>query len=226
MDTSNNTDLRESRRFNLSKGQKYLDKLKTTQCIQPKAPVRRGRLVSNYADSTKYKYYVSVNDIKNLVSSKEELIHNYEKLVRESVDAVATDLIILNDYKKFKNCVYTLNAKSGLSDVLTRIDLLQEEKNIYTQIKKNMETLTFLPDNKLDDLYSRVKESTDKTYYSSSSDEFSNLKLRIFDMSELKDKLKKINVELDELETKRDQLNAGTMVEFSFHKKTLELLGI
>ncbi len=146
-------------------------------------------------------------------------------LVKESIDVVETKMIIMKDYKNFKNKVYTLNAKSGLSDVLTQIDLLQEEKNIYDQIKSNMENITYLSETKLGELYNKVKATTEKSYYSSSN-EFVDLKLKIFNLDELKEKLKKINIELEELETKRDQLNAGSIIEFNFHQKTLDLLGI
>jgi hypothetical protein len=215
---------RELRKFNLSKAQKYLDKLKTSISVPTQTSVRRGRQTCNYNNPTN-KYYISVNEINNLISSEQELINNYNKLVKESIDVVETKMIIMKDYKNFKNKVYTLNAKSGLSDVLTQIDLLQEEKNIYDQIKSNMENITYLSETKLGELYNKVKATTEKSYYSSSN-EFVDLKLKIFNLDELKEKLKKINIELEELETKRDQLNAGSIIEFNFHQKTLDLLGI
>lgn len=210
---------RELRKFNLSKAQKYLDKLKTN--ISNPVPVRRGRRAYDYTNSEN-KYYIGVNEINNLVGSEQELTNNYNQMVKDSVDVVETKLAIMKDYKKFKNWVYTLNAKSGLSDVLTQIDLLQEEKNIWTQIKSSMESQTFLPDNKFGELYNKL--STEGIRYSST--ELSELKLRIYNLDELKEKLRKINVELEEMETRRDQLNASTMIEFNFHKKTLDLLGI
>lgn len=212
---------RELRKFNLSKAQKYLDKLKTMVITPAPTSIRRGRRAYDYTNSEN-KYYIGVNEINNLVSSEQELINNYNQMVKESVDSVESKLIMMKDYKNFKNCVYTLNAKSGLSDVLTQIDLLQEEKNIWGQIKSSMESQTYLPENKLGELYSKL--TADYTRYS--SNELTELKLRIYNLDELKEKLRKINVELEELETKRDQLNASIVIEFNFHQKTLNLLGI
>lgn len=210
---------REVRKFNLSKAQKYLEKLKTVVNDH----VLNKRNNRRWGDNNESaKVYISVSDIYNLVSSEQELIDNYRNLVNESLDAYDTKLIFLQDFKALKNMVYTLNAKCELSYVLTQIDLLQEEKNMLNQIKTGMEGISYLPESKLGELYNRL---TNENITVSNSD-LSVFKLKIHNYEDIKQKLRLVNIKLEELETKRDQLNATTTMEFSFHKKTLDLLGI
>jgi hypothetical protein len=210
-----------TRTFNLSKAQKYLDKLANFVSNNTSRKVRRTR--SNPLNQN-ISPYVSVDEISQLVQNEEELRTRYEEQVNKVLKNLKTKLNVLHDYKNFKNMVYDTNSKVGLSNVLTKIDLLEEEKNIYESIQNSIQMQTLSGVDKLPDIYKKLVDSSKS--YTSREESVDRIKLSVFNNDDITKKLKQIYQELESMENKRDKLNAITDITFEFHPETLELLGL
>lgn len=219
LDSDKNVDLlvlTETKTFNLAKAQKYLDKLKNKLNLNT---INNRRNTNSYINNTKY--FISLSEINNLISSEEELKENYNKKINNVVLELESKLNLIKDYKNLKNTIYTENTKCGINNILTKIDLLEEEKNIYESFISSIkdDDVKFLSDNKIGYLYEKLKSLTE-------NDLIDTIKLRIFNLEKLKEKVKLINKELEDLENKRDRLNANTNITFTFYKETLNLIGL
>lgn len=213
----------ETKTFNLSRAQKYLDKLNTkVNSLNTNTQINtRGRRKYNSYDSNENKFFIEVRELIDLSNTEEELKENYNKMVNNIREGLTQKIHITQDYKNFKNAVYTLNANCGLSKILTQIDLLNEEKNVYSEIKSQIQSENFMPESKLSDLALIINNDS---YHS--SDSINNLKMKVYDLETIDNKLKQIHRSLEELENSRDKINANTTITFEFHQESLDLLGI
>lgn len=211
-----------TRTFNLSKAQKYLDKLANVAISNNNSRrVRRTR--SNPLDQN-IPTYISVEEVSQLAQNEDELRTRYEEKLKKIQTNLETKINVLHDYKNFKNMVYDTNSKVGLSKLLTTIDLLEEEKNIYEGIKNSIQGQTLSNGDKIPDIYKKLTESSKS--YVSRDDSVERIRLSVFNPDEINKILKKIYQELESMENKRDKLNATIDVTFEFHPETLELLGL
>jgi hypothetical protein len=213
MDNSNNNN---TRTFSLSKAQKYLDKLRsiaTSEWTQ-----NRGKRRQQYSSSNSFKCYLTVSELNNFSKTDEEFRANFEKMAQDNQKMVTSKLNLIRDYKNFKNMVYNQNANCGLSNVLTQIDLLEEERQIYESIKSNLDSYHPLGSDKLSDVYSKLG-----SYIST---EMKEIKFAVFNPTDVSERMKQINRELEALENKRDKLNANTSITFTFSQDTIDLIGL
>jgi len=187
-------------KFNLNRGQKYLTKLKK---------------------------YISELPLKNAVYT----ITN-ERLVNISVEKMR---ILLNDMKtdydnylndKFslqkdlnvlKQSIFTANVNSGLSEILTDIEYCNFQINTLVKISKEIHNIQLNDDTDISNTIERMRTS-----YASHSGYFTE---PLVLSNDLEEKIKNLRKQVNELENKRDKLNANTEVCIEVSQKCLEILG-
>lgn len=209
-------------KFNLVKAQKYLDKLKANvPSTSPSVGIRR-RVTSSVPSQTKA--LVNLNQLVQLSTNEQKVLEAFDKSVQGSRNDLQSRLNVLRDLKNLKEHIYTTNAKIGLSDVLTKLDLLAEEKKIFEELRNNSQHAAYTKDNLLDALsnYNKSKESSSSSF----DDGISSVQFRLYSEEELDETITKYTQEMTKLEDKRDKLNATTDVEFSFSRDSCKLLGI
>lgn len=159
---------------------------------------------------------IRVYSNKQNESIVEDIQKNKENL-RKQYDQVC-NLIIDREFLKQK--IFEANVKSGLSDVLSTIDMKKKMLNLLESNLHMLRNSGFneaeITDNLLDDM---KKSSTDVVH-------IINLDVKFESEDELSKKVKSLRKELSQLEDKKTLLNAETKISIGFAQSTLDILGL
>jgi len=204
-------------KFSLIKAQKYLDKLrKYFKNPKAKSSFRSG------SDGYTPKSTVALSQVTSVTVEYDDAKSELFKLIGNAEKELDSRLNIGKDLKELKELVYTTNATVGLSKLLSEMERLGEERNYYETIKSSYETSNSLYDvtylSGLLDRYTKIGPE--------SNDPVKNATIRVYSHKFLEDKITDYTKKIEELENKRDKLNATTDVEFEFHTESLKILGL
>lgn len=209
--------------FNLVKAQKFLDKLKANVPSTSTAnqSIGRGRRIVSQSST---KVVVNFNNLVETSTNEQKVFELFNKNTQNSNNELQSKLNVLRDLKNLKEHIYTTNAKIGLSQVLTQIDLLTEERKLYEDIKNRCQSVNYTKDNLQDILnnYNKSKETPTNEF----NDTLLSVQFKLYSDSDLEDTIVKYTQELTKLEDKRDTLNATTKVKFTFSRDSCKILGI
>lgn len=202
-----------SKTFNLVRAHKYLEKLKST-LKSPKT--------SRYTLPVAYQPKVLVNFYNlALVSKLISIYGNFQKESEELKSAIEDRINVMKDLKNLKELVYSTNASSGLSKILTTMDILNEERNTYNLVRESINNGNMIYDSdKLNDLFNNF--NTEKA----EGDKFNQISIRIYEPKEVKSKIMELTNQIEKLENERDKLNATTTITFPFSQSSLRILGL
>lgn len=215
----------QKNQFNLVKAQKYLDKLE--QYIKRDRSAgsgrRGGRIAhSTYGDTFNPKTSINLNQLVLLSTDNDKVHEMFDKEAKKARSELQSRLNILRDLRYLKDLVYTTNAKIGLSDILTKKSLLEEEKQIYEQVRNLCDSLN-LTKSSLSVILSNYISEKEKEEGGNS---FANIQFRVYGQEELDDTIVDYVRQIEILDTERDKLNATTVIEFQFSPDTLKVLGL
>lgn len=199
----------KSYKFNLVKAQKLLSKLKS----------HMDKNKSGVFNDDNYFYNISKNSI-SLHNANNEIIEKINKKNIELRDNFVNFNRLMVEFYKFKNVVHKKNSEIGLDDILTNIEFLTSLKKLYENYQKHDDNLEEITEKHIEIIR---KDSETEIQYRS---DYKNFDTSCFKIEDIKEKIKKINKELEELETKRDYLNSVNNVEINFSRYTCEILGI
>ena len=199
----------KSYKFNLVKAQKLLGKLKSYM----------DKNKNTVVNESNYFYNISKNSI-SLHNENKEIVDKINKKNNELREKFVDFNRLMIEFYKFKNVIHKKNSEIGLDDILTDIDYFTGLKKIYENYVNHDDNLEEITEKHIEIIR---KDSESENQYRS---DYKNFDTSCFNVEEMKEKIKKINKELEELETKRDHLNSLNTIEYKFSKFTCEILGI
>jgi hypothetical protein len=205
---SNEVELK-SYKFNLVKAQKLLSKLKSYM----------DKNKNTVINESNYFYNISKNTI-SLHNENKDIIEKINKKNSELREKFVDFNRLMVEFYKFKNVIHKKNSEIGLDDILTDIDYLTGLKKIYENYVNHDDNLEEITEKHIEIIR---KDSENEIQYRS---DYKTFETSCFNLDEIKDKIKKINKELEELETQRDSKNAVVIVEIKFCDFTCDILGI
>ena len=168
----------------------------------------------------------SQNNPMKLDIFKEQINKRIEK-AQEDVDTYVRQNV---DYRKLKDAIFKANVGTGVSDVLSQMELLQLKKKMYQSLEKKLDSFSsggmfgrsggLTVD--IDASYAALNRERENQYQYDSS-----VNCAVYEPDELQRKIKDITRHISTLEDKRDEINANTRVSLSFlDPRTLEDLGL
>jgi cell division septum initiation protein DivIVA len=187
-------------KFNLNRGQKYLTKLKK---------------------------YISEFPLKNAVytTTNEKLVNSGVEKMRILLNEMKTEydnylnekFTLQKDLNVLKQSIFTANVNSSLSEILTEIEYCNFQINTLVKTSKEIHNIQLNDDTDISNTIERIRSS-----YVSNSGYFSE---PLVLSTDLEQKIKNLRKQVNELENKRDKLNANTEVCIEVSQKCLEILG-
>ena len=160
-----------------------------------------------------------------LISSNNVIFDkNCKEASKENIQQIDNRLNLIRDLKNLKESVYSTNSSIGLSKILTKIDILTEEKNLYIQIRDNLKSnkLTY----NMDQAYNLFIDFITDKNKEFDVEKYNEINLRIFNVDDLEDKISDYTYQIEKLENERDKLNASTTISFEFSQDALKVLGL
>jgi tetrahydromethanopterin S-methyltransferase subunit B len=204
-------------KFNLVKAQKHLSKLSEFLTV-------RHEQASRYA-YTKPKYTpkisININQMAKLETYYDDFSTRFEKAKDECRNEFENRLNVMRAHVVLKDIVHSKNTEVGLDATLSQIKLLTEERNLY----KSM--LDAAGDNiqSADDLYGIYTNFKKERDQQGDAPEQPN-EVRFYEKPELNEKIKELTKQIEQLEDKRDTLNATTYIEVTFSTQIADVLGL
>jgi uncharacterized small protein (DUF1192 family) len=216
---------RKRHQFNLIKAQKWLDKFNRHFSGSKASPRQRMmRQVTGETTSSPIQIsaYTNLTLVTTLSTEESKVLEAFDKLVLTSKNDLDSKLNLFRDHRMLKDTVYTINAKNGLSHILTKIDLLNDEKKIFEAAQTQLKSVTHARE----DLPELLKNIEKNKEILKNEWEIPSVNLKLYSEKELDQLVTKLAQEIEALETERDKINAQTMISFEFSIESCKLLGI
>ena len=203
--------------FNLIKAQKIFKNMKT---MLPK--MTENKKLNNEK--------ITINDI-NKQSDISETTNKIKTKFDEKISNFVSYFSFETDMLALKNLIYHTNGEIKMDTLLSRIDFLKALKTHYESLKINLSYNTYKIKhvNQFDekDITFLIEEDKKKdTSLSLRNTNVQPVDLSYYTTEQLSTLCNSISKEINELENKRDMLNATTIVNISLTKSTIKLLGL
>lgn len=217
--------------MNLVRAQKLLSKLK--KHIDKEDDVESSDFFKSISRS-------SIQGHKTL----EENMATFTNAMEEIKKRYVSSQVVQNDYNFLKNEIYKKNSIIGIADVLTHVEQLTELKRFYERLygyfkSSVVEVLKEEHIRRMIEFNSKEKEeraaalslitgrsSYVDSSYSSSSVPSLSMTYSPVEKSALEEKIKDVNRALEELETRRDYLNASNQITLELSVVSCDILGL
>lgn len=209
--------------ISLTTANKFLTKLKTHQSSEKETnEVSWGSNRKNKSNNIAPK--ISINKILMKYDNKDDhniyyddknkITDDINYATKSVVDSYVKDKRIFWDITTIKNTIFFTNGQKGIDTILSKIELLNLMKSELSNIRKSLDGSQDF--DLLIKMYKRSKDNNNNE----------NINVDTFDKNNVQDTIKKINSMINELENKRDKLNATTEIEVFLSNDSLEILGI
>ena len=129
-------------------------------------------------------------------------------------------MLLQNDLANLKDTVYTKNHELGLDKILTRSTLVNSYIKLLQQLVKSMEGSYKYTSDELQGLFTK-QDSESVSMYNNTV-----INHAAFDSNQIKDELATLLIEADNLEDKRDGLNARHKITLKPSTITIDFLGL
>lgn len=166
---------------------------------------------------------VSYNS-SNPVSNFEQFNENIKTIMKSERKKIETFLCLSHDLRKCKDALFSANVVSGLHEVLSQIEMLEKEKTVFSSLRKNVSSYDKSSiTNDVNQAYfngiaSVIREGSTITSFT--------VNCLLYSEEILDNKLSSIASTLNDLEDKRDKINALSKVKFNMSRETRSLLGL
>jgi hypothetical protein len=141
----------------------------------------------------------------------------FKSIATQNYQIINGHTAVNNDIKLLKTAIYNENARIGLSNILTKIEIFNDEKSLFMKIKKLLESDGIINLDSLQMNYDRYKTNTEDRSLPSS--------ISIISLQEVNNLLTNLNKLIAEEEQKRDKLNANNEITFTFSDYSSNILG-
>jgi len=163
--------------------------------------------------------HINLTEFVKLSINSEEVKKRVTDKCETIIKNMNDRLMVNSDLKRLKNLVYDTNAKSGLSDILTQINLLTEEREFYKSIKKGLAHVNYVM-NDIDNLITTYQKKEQKDSVEQP------ICVKLFSDKYLDDIIVEYNKKILKLDINRDNLNATTKIDFEFSDASKKILGL
>lgn len=203
--------------MNLGKAQKLLDRIK--------AEIKK---YSYHQDTGSNRY--GVIPIYNQVcvqyshQGSNKMEQELQESVNNEIDNLQEYINLLEDLANVKEALFVGNIKSGISDILNRIEVQKKTKEIWERYQKGMPAnrTNFVSTESLPDYYnSEIKRHQTLAVQSSFA-----VYREIYSEEELKDAIRECNKVIDQLEDQRDEINHTHRITVKLSETTTKALGL
>lgn len=152
----------------------------------------KSKKTKHYTYTTEKVYSTEVNLLTYSYNSTRDML----KEIQENVETKLARSILI---EKWKNKLFELNIRYGIHEVMSQIELLKEEKTVFSEILAEYQATRFIG---LDQVHTSILAVT-------SSDKKYEFKWQVspFDINSIKKKLVTIGKQINKLEAQRDELN-------------------
>jgi len=203
--------------FNLIKAQKIFKNMKS--------------ILSNLAENKRLNNEkITLNDI-NKQSDISETANKIKTKFDEKISNFVSYYSFETDMLALKNLIYHTNGEIKMDTLLSRIDFLNALKNHYGSFKTNLtnnayKTKSIKELNEKDITFLLEEDKKKDGYASLRSTNVQSIDLSYYTAEQLTNLCNSISKEINELENKRDMLNATTIVNITLTQSTIKLLGL
>jgi len=164
--------------------------------------------------------FVPLQNIKKSAPTSENFVKRSNELVQNQRDTFKRNLLLQNDLANLKDTVYTKNHELGLDKILTRSTLVNSYIKLLQQLVKSMEGSYKYTSDELQGLFTK-QDSESVSMYNNTV-----INHAAFDSNQIKDELATLLIEADNLEDKRDGLNARHKITLKPSTITIDFLGL
>lgn len=211
--------------MNLVRGQKLLAKLK--KHIDKMDEVEESDFIKPLSRSSVANHKTAEENTATLVGFMEETKRSY-----------VSENVVINDYTQLKNEIYKKNTIIGVADVLSQVEQLTELKRFYEHLLGSFKgtTVEVLKKEHIERMMEYNKKEKDEraqrlslsSGYLDSSISVPSLSMTYspVEKSALEEKIKDVNRALEELETRRDYLNASNQITLELSVVSCDILGL
>jgi metal-responsive CopG/Arc/MetJ family transcriptional regulator len=211
--------------MNLVRGQKLLSKLK--KHIDKTDEVEESDFIKSITRSSVANHKTAEENMATLVGFMEETKKRY-----------VSEHVITNDYTELKNEIYKKNTVIGVADVLSQVEQLTELKRFYERLLGSFKgtTVEILKQEHIERMVEyNQKEKTERLAQLSRSNGYMDSSLGIpslgmayspVEKTVLEEKIKGVNRALEDLETRRDYLNASNQITVELSTVSCDILGL
>ncbi len=210
--------------MNLVRGQKLLSKLK--KHIDKMDEVEESDFIKSISRSSVANHKTVEENMATLVGFMEETKKRY-----------VSEHVVANDYTQLKNEIYKKNTVIGVADVLSQVEQLTELKHFYERLLRSFKgtTVEVLKQEHIERMVEynqkekaeRLARMSSHNYLDSSISVPSlNMTYSPVEKSVLEEKIKVVNRALEDLETRRDYLNASNQITVELSVVSCDILGL
>jgi hypothetical protein len=210
--------------MNLVRGQKLLAKLK--KHADKMDEVEESDFIKSISRSSVANHKTAEENMATLVGFMEETKRSY-----------VSEHVIANDYTELKNEIYKKNTVIGVADVLSQVEQLTKLKRFYERLLRSFKdtTVEVLKQEHIDRMVEynqkekaeRLVRLTSHNYLDSSISVPSlNMTYSPVEKVVLEEKIKGVNRALEDLETRRDYLNASNQITVELSVVSCDILGL
>ncbi len=191
-------------RCSMTRANKLLARLRTSSDITPKSKIfSKGPLAIWYYHQINLLNYTGMDNLtKDLAKAQNKI---YSHISKQKLIA------------RWKDRIFELNVKYGIHTLLSKIDLLQKEKSILSDIVNSMHSTNWVH---VDTARNIEKVGTSDKKYDL------QWNVAVFDAGSLEEKIRAISAEISELDDLKDRLNAASEFSLDLSKEDFELLSL
>jgi len=145
-----------------------------------------------------------------------------DQQIQESRLTIERHLRLERDYRKLRDLIFSANVRSGVSEILSKIENFENTKKVYVYLRNALDGRGYGNTNltvDIDASYAALSREKDSYSYNN------NVKCAVYQKEELENKIKEITKSINVLEDERDKRNSLTKVELALDPATLEELG-
>lgn len=216
----------------LSNAQKYIGKLKGAAHASTSGTTKRknyghGAAVWGESDSETLTTEIDMLSLLSQCSTVDELVQQVELEKQKQLQKVNDKRVVSLDISNLKEAIHKKNSECGVSNILTTLDFINAEIAHTKSILVSVEGKKY---NTLQSVFSAYQLDTErkKTMSTAYVNMMTGINTRtgIYDVEELKEKVKNLNKRVMDLETERDKLNAIVKIDVQLSKQSMEILGL
>jgi hypothetical protein len=210
--------------MNLVRGQKLLAKLK--KHADKMDEVEESDFIKSISRSSVANHKTAEENMATLAGFMEETKRSY-----------VSEHVVTNDYTELKNEIYKKNTVIGVADVLSQVEQLTKLKRFYERLLGSFKgtTVEVLKEEHIHRMMEynqkekaeRLARMTSHNYLDSSINVPSlNMTYSPVEKAVLEEKIKAVNRALEDLETRRDYLNASNQITVELSVVSCDILGL
>lgn len=156
--------------------------------------------------------------------TQEQFVKQAESITNQKREDIDWHIALSTDIRHIRDVQFSTNIKSGVSDVLSRLELATERLSIFENMMKGLKTTDMSTVTK--DVAQAFDHGKAQVTKEGAIESGFSVKTLVYPKEFLLEQIVKLKAEIRDLEAKRDELNSKVKVSIVLHTKTAKMLGL